>query len=52
MPRKESVTLHMKPPEADDAQRTRRALELILGQDVTQEDATDNVEVDRQGNDV
>ena len=52
MPRMEAQDLRMLPEDADDARRTRRALELILGQDVSQEDATNNVEVDRQGNDV
>lgn len=49
MPRKTSKNLRFKPPEADDLKRSRRALELILGQDVSQEDATDGHEVDRYG---
>ena len=52
MPRKTAQDLRFKSPDADDIKRSRRALELILGQDVSQEDATDNVEVDRYGNDV
>jgi len=52
MPRMTTQTLPFKSPDADDGQRARRALELILGQDVSQEDATDNVAVDRDGEDV
>jgi len=52
MPRMTAQDLHFRPPNADDLQRARRALELILGQDVSSEDATDNVEVDRYGEDV
>ena len=52
MPRMTTQTLAFRSPDADDLQRARRALELILEQDVSSEDATDNVAVDREGNDV
>ena len=52
MARKTTQDLRFKPPGADDLQRTRRALELILSRDVSEEDAKDNVEVDRYGDDV
>ena len=52
MPRKTIQDRRFIAPDLSDLQRARRALELILDQEVSREDATDNVEVDRRGDDV
>lgn len=52
MPRKTPQDPRFRAPNLDDQQRTRRTLELIYGQDVTEEDSKNNMELDRYGEEV